>query len=134
MGTTAALLAAASDSQSETSLGRTGHSRGDSSRDIHSVNAEQAAYLDQLVEVGDWEGVVTAAAKFEAQTGLSDSPNGGGDSALQQRSTTARSVEASGGANSNGRSNEALGRHVIPQEIDTVNTPLNPLDGQESQY
>ena len=111
VGATAALLAAASDSQSETSRSRTGHSRGDSSRDIQSVTAEQAAQLDRLVEVGDWEGVVNAAAKFEAQSGLLDSPNGGGDSELQQSSTTARSVEAGGDA---GRGNKALGRHVIP--------------------
>jgi hypothetical protein len=80
VGATAALLTAASDSQSEASVGPTTTTRGSrdrrssdrrslsSNRDAQSVDAERAAELDRLVDVGDWEGVVAAAAKFDAQT------------------------------------------------------------------
>jgi hypothetical protein len=40
--------------------GRTGSSA------VSSIDAARAAELDHLVDAGDWEGVVLAAAKFEA--------------------------------------------------------------------
>ncbi|KAI2491936.1 hypothetical protein MHU86_22614 [Fragilaria crotonensis] len=54
VGATAALLAAASDSQSVSSRSRTSMSRGGSS--ISSLDAARAAELDHLVDAGDWEG------------------------------------------------------------------------------
>jgi hypothetical protein len=51
VGATAALLAAASDSQSAHSQPRSG-----SLRSLQSADAARAAELDQLVDAGDWEG------------------------------------------------------------------------------
>ena len=51
VGATAALLAAASDSQSAQSMPRSG-----SMRSHQSADAGRAAELDQLVDAGDWEG------------------------------------------------------------------------------
>eukprot|EP00980_Cylindrotheca_fusiformis_P030859 scaffold25535_cov117-Cylindrotheca_fusiformis.AAC.2 len=62
VGVTAALLA----SQSY----ETGASTTDTHRrsvDSNTLNPSRAAELDRLVEAGDWEGVVAAAAKFDAQ-------------------------------------------------------------------
>lgn len=52
VGATAALLAAASDSQSDLSRGGS----GTRSRGSQSADAARAAELDHLVDAGDWEG------------------------------------------------------------------------------
>lgn len=83
VGATAALLAAASDSQSFSSRSRaskTDASRGESS--ASSMDAARAAELDHLVDAGDWEGVVLAAAKFEgtSESGSKGSSSKGSDS------------------------------------------------------
>lgn len=53
VGATAALLAAASDSQSANSVSRNSAHK---SRDSQSADAARAAELDHLVDAGDWEG------------------------------------------------------------------------------
>ena len=63
-------MAAASDvnSQSLQSGSRSHSSRSGqagSSAAVSSIDAARAAELDLLVDAGDWEGVVLAAAKFE---------------------------------------------------------------------
>lgn len=64
VGATAALLASASDNNSTSSRkSSSGTSKGST---ISSIDAARAAELDHLVDAGDWEGVVLAAAQFEA--------------------------------------------------------------------
>jgi hypothetical protein len=153
VGATAALLAAASDSQSGTSLSRASGSHV-RSRDSQSVDAARAAELDHLVDAGDWEGVVAAAAKFEAQA---ESGTG------SRSSKTNSSVESSGGSGtgSNTGTNtagspsvatslsdtaskaqkreevrsevEALVRRVVPEEIDNVDEMMNQFKGREEE-
>ena len=163
VGATAALLAAASDSHSGTSLSRaaggTAHSR---SRDSQSVDAARAAELDHLVDAGDWEGVVAAAAKFEAQA-ETGTASGTGSGTGSRSSRTHSSVESSGGSGSNTGTGtntagspsigtslsdtaskaqkreeirsevEALVRRVVPEEIDNVDEMMNQFKGREEE-
>jgi hypothetical protein len=57
VGATAALLAAASDSQSYSSKSEqyTG-TKSQSGSSVSSIDAARAAELDHLVDAGDWEG------------------------------------------------------------------------------
>jgi hypothetical protein len=154
VGATAALLAAASDSQSATSRAS---SRSRQSSENNSVDAARAAELDHLVDAGDWEGVVLAAAKFEAAEAA-----GGGSSSRGSR--TASSVDessasgdsATGGATGSSPSAsesvsgsddpskakkraevreevEALVRRVVPEEIDNVDEMMNQFKGREEE-
>lgn len=139
VGATAALLAAASDSQSEKSSSRA---------DSQSADAARAAELDHLVDAGDWEGVVAAAAKFESQ--------GSSRSGTNSQSRTNSSMESgSGSATGTGKSTmtssvsdspsramkrqevraevEALVRRVVPEEIDNVDEMMNQFKGREEE-
>jgi len=158
VGATAALLAAASDSQSANSLSRGGS--GGHSRTSQSADAARAAELDHLVDAGDWEGVVAAAAKFEAQ---------GGDSQTNSKSSRTNSLDenennssASGTGSGTGTGTgtgsgtgtgtfsdsspgkvqkreeirsevEALVRRVVPEEIDNVDEMMNQFKGREEE-
>lgn len=131
VGATAALLAAASDSQSDIS-------RGSRSRSSQSAGAARAAELDNLVDAGDWEGVVAAAARFEAQSGsrtnssLESSGTGTGtgtglsaatslsETAVQKREEIRAEVEA-------------LVRRVVPEEIDNVDEMMKQFQGREDE-
>ena len=72
VGAAAALLAAASDSPDTNSssqvevVSESSRSGRTDSSALSSLDAARAAELNQLVDTGDWEGVVLAAAKFEA--------------------------------------------------------------------
>jgi hypothetical protein len=105
VGATAALLAAASDSQSGTSLSR-GPGGTTRSHDSQSVDAARAAELDHLVDAGDWKGVVAAAAKFEAQA-ESGTASGTGSGTGSRSSRTHSSVESSGGSGTGTGTNTA---------------------------
>jgi hypothetical protein len=122
------------------------------SRDSQSIDAARAAELDHLVDAGDWEGVVAAAAKFEAQAG---------SGTASRSSKTNSSVESSGGSGSNTGTNtagspsvatslsdtqskaqkraevrsevEALVRRVVPEEIDNVDEMMNQFKGREEE-
>jgi hypothetical protein len=69
VGATAAVLAANasghSDSESSLSSRPSSTRTGDSSQKS-AKEMQKAAELDRLIEVGDWEGVITAALKFES--------------------------------------------------------------------
>jgi hypothetical protein len=161
VGATAALLAAASDSQSGTSMSR-GKATSPRSRDSQSVDAARAAELDHLVDAGDWEGVVAAAAKFEAQA-ESGTASGTGSGTGSRSSRTHSSVESSAGSGSNTGTGtntagspsvgtslsdtaskaqkreeirsevEALVRRVVPEEIDNVDEMMNQFKGREEE-
>ena len=161
VGATAALLAAASDSQSGTSMSR-GKATSPRSRDSQSVDAARAAELDHLVDAGDWEGVVAAAAKFEAQA-ESGTASGTGSGTGSRSSRTHSSVDSSAGSGSNTGTGtntagspsvatslsdtaskaqkreeirsevEALVRRVVPEEIDNVDEMMNQFKGREEE-
>ena len=152
VGATAALLAAASDSQSQTSRSGAGSRQGSST--AGSIDAARAAELDHLVEAGDWEGVVLAAARFEA----SDTAGGSRGSRSGQSIDSASATDsATGGATGSSPSVqsesltasddpskvkkraelreevEALVRRVVPEEIDNVDEMMNQFKGREEE-
>jgi hypothetical protein len=140
VGATAALLAAASDSQSYSSRSRktetSGISRGGSS--ISSMDAARAAELDHLVDAGDWEGVVVAAAKFEASedtsTGASNTSKTGGSSGHSQASTSLSESPSKLAKRDEIREEvENLVRRVVPEEIDNVDEMMMQFKGREEE-
>ena len=140
VGATAALLAAASDSQSVSSRSRASMSRGGSS--ISSLDAARAAELDHLVDAGDWEGVVVAAAKFESAEDQSASKSsasqtsrtGGGSSAFSGASTTLSDSPSKTAKRDEIREEvENLVRRVVPEEIDNVDEMMLQFKGREEE-
>lgn len=143
VGATAALLAAASDSQSYSSRSRktdTSTSRGGSS--VSSLDAARAAELDHLVDAGDWEGVVVAAAKFEASEDTSTAgsrgsrgpPSAGGSSGYGSQSGSVSESASKAAKRDEIRSEvESLVRRVVPEEIDNVDEMMLQFKGREEE-
>jgi hypothetical protein len=161
VGATAALLAAASDSQSASSFSRA--SRGSAGN--NSVDAARAAELDHLVDAGDWEGVVLAAARFEAQEVRSQGTSERGskssaDSTSGASNTSGASGSDSGTGTGTGTGTggspsistslsetpskaqrraeiraevEALVRRVVPEEINNVDEMMDQFKGREEE-
>lgn len=150
VGATAALLAAASDSQSQSSRSVARSRPG--STTSGSIDAARAAELDHLVEAGDWEGVVLAAARFEA----SDAAGSRGSRSGQSIDSASATDSATGGATGSSPSVsesltasddpskvkkraevrgevEALVRRVVPEEIDNVDEMMNQFKGREEE-
>jgi len=152
-------LAAASDSpdtgsQSASSRSHSSRSGRTGSSAVSSIDAARAAELDHLVDAGDWEGVVLAAAKFEA----SEEGSKGSSASVSVKSGSAtnesRSIGGSTGAASSGMSPsvsdsespskqqkraeiraevEALVRRVVPEEIDNVDEMMLQFKGREEE-
>ncbi|KAL3913686.1 MAG: hypothetical protein SGARI_000531 [Bacillariaceae sp.] len=100
VGVTAALLASQSHDD--------GSTHGSKPRGLDkdaSLNPQRAAELDALVEAGDWEGVVAAAARFDAQEAL----RGESTTASGAGSGSNRSRDSPSGAASTGGSSIASG-------------------------
>jgi hypothetical protein len=148
VGATAALLAAASDSQSYSSASQTrsasqsgamSQSHGGST--VSSLDAARAAELDHLVDAGDWEGVVLAAAKFEATGGSKSSVASGSNS--QSDSRNSRTLESGSlGSSSPSKAQkrqelravvEDLVRRVVPEEIQNVDEMMLQFRGREEE-
>ena len=153
VGATAALLAAASDSHSASSNSRSRRSRA-SSYGSDSLEAARAAELDHLVDAGDWEGVVLAAARFEAtemtvsskgsrtassvdSTGSNThTEDGGGTGSSPSQSESATGSEDPSRARQRREVRaevEALVRRVVPEEIDNVDEMMNQFKGREEE-
>jgi len=125
VGVTAALLA----SQAYTDDGTQGSSKQSFSRmarNNSTLNPERAAELDLLVEAGDWEGVVAAAAKYDAQEALR------GDAHSSQNSESGSVVDSTAGSNADSNLSESGGGSsggTAPsnmsgsQTIDTTTSP-----------
>uniref|UniRef100_A0A6U3Z6P5 EF-hand domain-containing protein n=1 Tax=Ditylum brightwellii TaxID=49249 RepID=A0A6U3Z6P5_9STRA len=165
VGATAALLASASDTASYKSSNSqfTRSTLGSRASNVSSFDAARAAELDHLVDAGDWEGVVLAAAKFEAssdrdnETAGSKSVGSGVYSARsaitdRSRDTTATGSVGASSAYSTGLSTsvsespskaqkraeirtevEALVRRVVPDEIDNVDEMMHQFHGREEE-
>ena len=153
MGATAALLAAASDSQSYSSksqrTGATGATPSKSGSSVSSLDAARAAELDHLVDAGDWEGVVLAAAKYEAAEGTTGSRSGSVATDSDNRSGSITGSGASGtypsvDSRSSTRSKamkrqelraqvEDLVQRVVPEEINNVDEMMLQFRGREEE-
>ncbi|KAL7562312.1 hypothetical protein ACA910_014528 [Epithemia clementina (nom. ined.)] len=154
VGATAALLAAQSDSNSASTNSRSRRSRS-SSYETDSVEAQRAAELDHLVDAGDWEGVVLAAARFEAaemtvssrgsrtassvdstgsHTHTDDDGGATGSSPSQSESATGSDDPSRARQRREVRAEvEALVRRVVPEEIDNVDEMMNQFKGREEE-
>lgn len=140
VGATAALLAAASDSQSYSSQsgGRDQSAAQSQSESLDSsLDAARAAELDHLVESGDWEGVVLAAAKYEAAESRGESGSGS-----ESRSNTAPDSAGSYGSSSPSKTLkrqelkaevEELVKRVVPEEIQNVDEMMVQFRGREEE-
>lgn len=137
VGATAALLAAASDTNSFSSRSIT--AGGTSTKEestVSSYDAARAAELDHLVDAGDWEGVVLAAAKFEASsTVASDS-----DSRHSQSQSRGSASVASNSSPSKTRKQEEwraevedLVQRVVPEEMQNVDEMMLQFRGREEE-
>lgn len=153
VGATAALLASASDSASHVSGASSQRSRSTNSS-VSSLDAARAAELDQLVDAGDWEGVVLAAAKFEAESSTksgsgsaepSSSSISGSRSASDSRSvgTSSAYTQSTAGVSESASKVarreeirtevEALVKRVVPDEIDNVDEMMKQFRGREEE-
>jgi hypothetical protein len=117
---------------------------------MSSLDAARAAELDHLVDAGDWEGVVLAAAKYEAAEGQgpTESVASGSDSisASMTGSGTVPSVSAASetlslaSSPSKARKREELRaqveelvRKVVPEEIENVDEMMLQFRGREEE-
>lgn len=142
VGATAALLAAASDSQSYSSKSEqyTGtRSQGESS--VSSLDAARVAELDHLVDAGDWEGVVLAAAKFQDEEGKDSLPSESvsGSESRSQTDTAGPTVDSSV-ASSRGLKRQEyraivvdLVQRVVPEELQNVDEMMLQFRGREDE-
>jgi hypothetical protein len=135
VGATAALLAAGSDSASfsSRSLTAAGTSTIGGST-VSSHEAARAAELDHLVDAGDWEGVVLAAAQFEASsTVASDSGSRmskSGDGASSMASST---LSKSKKQQDYRAQVEDLVQRVVPEEVENVDEMMLQFRGREEE-
>ena len=156
VGATAALLAQSSESlsyksSSDVSTSASGLS-GLTKSSTSSLDAAQTRELDQLVDAGDWDGVVVAAAKFEAHSTDTEDIASGSRSwsedhlstEISSRSRTDTSVGDSYVSTSESASQArkieeirqevaALVRRVVPEEIDNIDEMMLQFRGREEE-
>lgn len=142
VGATAALLAAASDSQSYSSKSEqfTGN-RSRSGSSVSSLDVARAAELDHLVDAGDWEGVVLAAAKYEGDDSKESLPSASiSGSDTRSNADTAGQTAESSTASSKGIKQqeyraivEDLVQRVVPEEIQNVDEMMLQFRGREDE-
>jgi hypothetical protein len=144
VGATAALLAAASDSQSYTSNSeQMAATRSQSGSSVSSLDAARAAELDHLVDAGDWEGVVLAAAKYEDEGETNKSlPSESASEAGESRShgeTAGQTADSSVGSSRALKQQEYraivedLVQRVVPEEIQNVDEMMLQFRGREDE-
>jgi len=134
------------------STGNSG-SRSSSSMVGASLDQARAVEIDKLVEAGDWQGVVLAAARFEADqtfdgessfsaSGTSQSSSrwtGSATSATTPRSmATTDRTSASNLSSQRGQAEiraevEALVRRVVPEEADNIDEMMTQFKGREEE-
>jgi hypothetical protein len=144
VGATAALLAAASDSQSYTSHSEhMAATRSQSGSSVSSLDAARAAELDHLVDAGDWEGVVLAAAKYgndEGETNESLPSDAVSEGESRSNTDTAgQTADSSIGSSKALKQQEYraivedLVQRVVPEEIQNVDEMMLQFRGREDE-
>ncbi|KAL3827045.1 hypothetical protein ACHAXA_007552 [Cyclostephanos tholiformis] len=120
----------------------------DSSTYETSLDRMRASEIDKLVDIGDWQGVVLAAARFEADqtfdgesysASASNSSRWTGGSGTSASANT-RSIATGDYSTSNVRGQEeiraeveALVRRVVPEEADNINEMMTQFKGREEE-
>ena len=117
----------------------------DSTAGQGSIDHKRTAEIDKLVETGDWQGVVLAAARFEADQSLEDGSHsassrwtGSATSATTPRSMGTSNQSSKGASSGRGQEEvraevEALVRRVVPEEADNVDEMLTQFKGREEE-
>mmetsp|Transcript_34080 Transcript_34080/g.59899 ORF Transcript_34080/g.59899 Transcript_34080/m.59899 type:complete len:1382 (+) Transcript_34080:155-4300(+) len=144
-----------SASRSDDSSNRSGSTRS-SSMVGASLDQTRAVEIDKLVENGDWQAVVLAAARFEAdqtfdgessfsasgtsQSSMSRSSRwtGSATSATTPRSMATTEQSASNMSSQRGQAEiraevEALVRRVVPEEADNIDEMMTQFKGREEE-
>jgi hypothetical protein len=130
---TAALLAK-TEVPKKMSLSETSVSSGMSGSTLGQVSLERASEFAKLVEEGDWEGVMRAAAQYEGAASETDSMYDSRKSLMDEMSTGKGDggSPSSLGDNSRIRAEvEELVRTVVPDEIDNIDEMLTQFRGRE---
>lgn len=133
--------------KSPRSAGAISASRSDSSRG--SLEQARAVEIDRLVEAGDWQGVVLAAARFEADqtfdgesfsasASQSSRWTGSATSATTPRSMATTDQSASNLSSQRDQAEiraevEALVRRVVPEEADNIDEMMTQFKGREEE-
>ena len=114
-----------------------------------SLDQARAVEIDKLVEAGDWQGVVLAAARFEADqtfdgesfsasASQSSRWTGSATSATTPRSMATTDQSASNISSQRGQEEiraevEALVRRVVPEEADNIDEMMTQFKGREEE-
>jgi len=130
----------------ESSAGASGSRSSGHGSNLDQVRANE---IDRLVESGDWQGVVLAAARFEADStfdGESFSASasqssrwtGSATSATTPRSMATTDQSASNVSSQRGQEEiraevEALVRRVVPEEADNIEEMMMQFKGREEE-
>jgi hypothetical protein len=149
VGALAAILASKGQSTPparESSRSAAASKSQDSSTRDASIDRARAVEIDKLVDAGDWQGVVLAAARFEAdQTfdgesySASNSSRWTGSGASTKTGSLATGDHSTSGvSNQRGQEEiraevEALVRRVVPEEADNINEMMTQFKGREEE-
>ena len=131
VGATAALLADTDRSSvehmvmSECEHGEQSYHSRESSFSESSDSNRRTKELDRMVEDGDWEGVVLAAAQFDGTSSL----DGQDDQGMSSRSS--RDVSPSSSRGEIRAEIERLVRRVVPDEVDNIDEMMLQFKGRE---
>eukprot|EP00815_Leptocylindrus_aporus_P003836 CAMPEP_0116057606 /NCGR_PEP_ID=MMETSP0322-20121206/4710_1 /TAXON_ID=163516 /ORGANISM="Leptocylindrus danicus var. apora, Strain B651" /LENGTH=813 /DNA_ID=CAMNT_0003541647 /DNA_START=648 /DNA_END=3089 /DNA_ORIENTATION=+ len=138
VGATAALLANQSGPESSISSPNSKASRSTQSRaNMTEVDRRRANELGHLVDTGDWEGVVLAAAKFESNPPMARSD----ESASFYDNQTTNTFNTSVGSDTQTNRKRAeiraeverLVRKVVPDESENIDEMMRQFEGREEE-
>ena len=131
------------------STSKSGDDTSTSQRSSNSLDQARATEIDKLVETGDWQGVVLAAARFEADqtfdgesfsasASQSSRWTGSATSATTPRSMATADQSASNISSQRGQEEiraevEALVRRVVPEEADNIDEMMTQFKGREEE-
>ena len=131
VGATAALLA---DSPADYSLSESeGPNRSFASSNLSSEGDSanlRTRELDRLVEIGDWEGIVLAAAQLQGQDVQSEEESNTVDSKSESWTQGSRSTMRQEEIRAEV---ERLVRRVVPDEIDNIDEMMIQFSGREEE-
>ncbi len=152
VGATAAIIAQSPADFLTTAINSPNSSGMNSSSYSNQRDMERATEVEKLVEIGDWEGVVLAAAKFEAESDRDGVTEGSASNSEGHKFLASRYLNDANSTNSPSVSTnisesasnnlkqaelraevEALVRRVVPDEIDNVDEMMNEFRGREEE-
>merc|ERR1711915_1048994 len=121
VGEAAAMMSDASVTTADTSEinriaehGETSTFSGESSRDkLYRVNAERALELDEMIDAGDWTGVVAAASRYNTDSRSGSSPNPSGTAEGNDASVVSMDSVKDPNSNVNDEEKDALAQAEI---------------------